>query len=300
MLTSRMVSMNEYFLLLLSIFLIYSFTPEDIVFAYIEVCHVEFRQDDHGQYHSNTLKAKILADGLEKRLKDAAAILEITGNLHGVRSTPDANLLNRFDAVNGIPENSDLEKRGIAKNILSNFEDFEVLFFLMPNGELYLEEPFTAQENLTTSNFGFRGYYKGAVNIGETYLGDVIISAASGLPQAEIAVPLYFPNNHSFVGLWTGAVDLDLLEEELRSLNLTQTERVIYVDSNGTKVADSDKDLSTITSESFSDLKSLKKALSGKSGTVVETLNGTEVSVSYHPVKALHNTWAVLWMQTAS
>lgn len=57
---------------------------------------------------------------------------------------------------------------------------------------------------------------------------------------------------------------------------------MIYVDSNGTKVADSD-------SESYSDLRSLKNALSGQSGTTVETLNRTDVSISYHPVKALHN-----------
>jgi hypothetical protein len=56
----------------------------------------------------------------------------------------------------------------------------------------------------------------------------------------------------------------------------------------------------TTTSESFSDLRSLKNALSGQSGTIVETLNRTEVSISYHPVEALRNTWAVLWMQTAS
>lgn len=285
--------MKEYFLILIFVFLIYSITPEGISFARIEVGQ---KYVELSQYQNNTLNVKLLADGLEKRLKDATAILEITGNLHEIKSTPDASLLNKHDT--GIPEDSELEKRGIAKNVLSTFEDFEAIFFLMPNGELYLEEPFSAQENLTTSNFGFRGYYKGAVNTGETYLGDVIMSAASGLPQAEIAVPLYSPNNQSLIGLWIGAVDLDLLEEQLRSLDLTQNERVIYVDSNGTKVADSEKDSATTTSAPFSDLRSLKNALRGQSGTIIENLNGTEVSVSYHPVKALQNTWAVLWIET--
>ncbi|HZD35269.1 MAG TPA: cache domain-containing protein [Nitrososphaeraceae archaeon] len=285
--------MKEYFLILIFVFLIYSIIPEGISFARIEVGQ---KYVELSQYQNNTLNVKLLADGLEKRLKDATAILEITGNLHEIKSTPDASLLNKHDT--GIPEDSELEKRGIAKNVLSTFEDFEAIFFLMPNGELYLEEPFSAQENLTTSNFGFRGYYKGAVNTGETYLGDVIMSAASGLPQAEIAVPLYSPNNQSLIGLWIGAVDLDLLEEQLRSLDLTQNERVIYVDSNGTKVADSEKDSATTTSAPFSDLRSLKNALRGQSGTIIENLNGTEVSVSYHPVKALQNTWAVLWIET--
>lgn len=286
--------MNKYFLVLIFVFLIYSITPEGIIFARIEVGQ---KYVELSRYQDNTLDVELLADGLEKNLKDAAAILEITGNLHEIKSTPDASLINKHDAVIGIPEDSELEKRGIAKNVLSTFEDFEAIFFLMPNGELYLEEPFSAQENLTTSNFGFRGYYKGAVNTGETYLGDVIISAASGLPQAEIAVPLYSPNNHSLIGLWIGAVSLDLLEEQLRSLDLTQNERVIYVDSNGTKVADSEKDSAAGTSAQFSDLRSLKNALRGQSGTIIENLNGTEMSVSYHPVKALQNTWVVLWIE---
>lgn len=296
--------MNIYFPILvsisitLSLLLICSFTPEGIIFAYIEA-NQEYVENKFWQMDNpnNILKANLLANGLEKRLKDAAAILEITGDLPRVRSTQDAILLNMSNSVTGIPEKSDHEKRGIAKAILSDFEGFEVIFFLMPNGDMYLEEPFTAQENLTTSNFGYREYFKGAVSSGKTYLGDVIISAASGLPQAEIAVPLYFPNNHSLVGVWTGAIDFDLLQEGLQSLDLTQNERVIFVDSNGTKVADSDKELATNTRESFSDLKSFRNALNGQVGSIIEPVNGTMMSISYQPVQALQNTWAVLWMQ---
>lgn len=292
----RLVSVT----LTLFVLLVYSFTPRDIIFAYTEVSQ-NYIENNVGQNktYNGDLKVKILADGIEGRLKDAAAILEITGNLDVVKSTSNATLLNTTSSINGIPENDDIEKRRLAKNILSNFDVFEVIFFLMPNGDMYMEEPYMAQENLTNSNFGFRGYFQGAVNTGMAYLGDVIISAASGLPQAEIAVPLYFPNNDSLVGVWTGAIDFDLFQEGLQSLNLTHNERVIYVDNNGTKIADSDKDLLT-TSESFSNLKSFKNAMIGQSGSIVEIVNGMKMFVSYQPIRALQNTWVVLWMQTAS
>jgi hypothetical protein len=45
----------------------------------------------------------------------------------------------------------------------------------MPNGYMYMAEPYSSQLNLTKSNFDFRDYYKGAVSTHTTYLGNVII-----------------------------------------------------------------------------------------------------------------------------
>src|SRR3712207_9421713 len=51
-------------------------------------------------------------------------------------------------------------------------KDFQVIFFLMPNGDIYLVEPYLQQQNLTGNNFAFRDYYKGAVESRNTYLSD--------------------------------------------------------------------------------------------------------------------------------
>src|SRR3712207_9449264 len=87
-------------------------------------------------------------------------------------------------------------------------KDFQVIFFLMPNGDIYLIEPYSQQQNLTGNNFAFRDYYKGAVESRNTYLSDVIISAALGRPQANIAVPMYSENNGTLVGLWAGGLKI--------------------------------------------------------------------------------------------
>ena len=203
--------------------------------------------------------------------------------------------------LNGIPKDVDIPKRKVAQDILATDKDFEVVFFLMPNGDIYLEEPFSRQENLTRNNFAFRDYYRGAVDTRSTYLGNVIISASSGLPQANIAVPIYSENNGTLVGVWASGLDLTNFSRSLQSLNLTNSdERIVYVDQQGQKIADSNnQSLSRPNSlnESFANLQSFKNAINGESGTMLEIINRTKMVVSYHPVKAFSTVWAVLSIQ---
>ncbi len=135
-----------------------------------------------------------------------------------------------------------MPKRKVAQDILDTDKDFQVVFFLMPNGDIYLVEPYSQQQNLTGNNYAFRDYYKGAVESRSTYLSDVIISAALGRPQANIAVPMYTENNRTLVGLWAGGLNLTSLSESLQAVNLTNNEdgdRIVIVDQQGQKIVDS-------------------------------------------------------------
>jgi len=85
-------------------------------------------------------------------------------------------------------------------------------------------------------------------------------------------------------------------DKSLQMLNLTNNERVLYLDQHGQKVADSDKGLSSKT-ESFANLQAFKSAMTGKSGSNIETINGTKMFIVYNPVKLYSTTWAVLLMQ---
>ena len=69
---------------------------------------------------NNILLTKILAKNLENHLQKAGAILEITSKLPQVRNVSYAHLLNQtLNTLHGIPQYADIEKRQIAKNILS-------------------------------------------------------------------------------------------------------------------------------------------------------------------------------------
>ena len=251
------------------------------------------------------LIVKLLADNLETSLNKSAAILEVTSKLPEVNSAFYATSIG--PELHGIPQDLDISKRKAAQHILIADKNFEVIFFLMPNGDMYMEEPYYRQQNLTIDNFAFRDYYKGAVNTGNTYLGNVIISAASGLPQAYIAVPVFsegnkFANNTTLTGIWAGGLNLALFSESLQTLNLTDGLRIVYIDQFGQKIADSDGRSSVLlnknSNESFANMQSFRNAVEGgKSGSTIETINHNKMLIFYEPVKFSSTTWAVLLMQ---
>jgi hypothetical protein len=248
------------------------------------------------------LTVSLLADNLENRLNKSAAILEITSKLPEVKNLSYASSLNQtLRTLHGIGRDLDIQKRKVAQNILSVDKDFETIFFLMPNGNIYMQEPYSRQLNLTKTSFDFRDYYKGAVITHMTYLGNVIISASSGLPQANIAVPIYSAENNnskSLVGIWAGGLNLRIFSKSLQSLNLTNNERIVYVDYHGQKIADSDKKQGiNRKNESFANLQSFKNAVAGKSGSIIEVINGTKMLVSYHAVNAIQTRWVILDIQ---
>ncbi len=256
------------------------------------------RDLDRTQADAAEEKVRVLANELETRINKSGEILEITSKLPQVSSTPFASSIN--PELPGIPEDADMPKRKVAQDILDTDKDFQAIFFLMPNGDMYLIEPYSRQQNLTTNNFAFRDYYRGAVDTHNTYLGNVIISASSGRPQTNMAVPIFSENNGTLIGVWGGGLNLTNFSKSLQSLNLTNNERVVYVDQQGQKIADSNnQSLSRPNSlnESFDDLQSFRNAVNGESGTLIESINGTKMLVSYHPVKVFSTVWAVLAIQ---
>jgi hypothetical protein len=81
----------------------------------------------------------------------------------------------------------------------------------------------------------------------------------------------------------------------LQTLSLPDDTRVVHVDGNWQKIADSNSPVSN-KSESFMDLISFKNGKSGKAGNGSETINGTKFLVSYAPVSILSKTWVVMVM----
>lgn len=217
--------------------------------------------------NNKALIISLLANNLANQLNKSAAILEITGKLPEVKNHAYASSLNQ--TLHGIAADVDIQRRKVAR------------------------------DNLTKSNFDFRDYYKGAVSTHMTYLGNVVISASSGFPQANIAVPIYSTENNnssrpSLLGIWAGGLNLAVFNKLLQSLNLTNNEHIVLVDHYGQKIADSDKSQALDSNQSFANFQSFKNAVAGKAGSIVEVINGTKVLVSYHPVNAIQTKWTIL------
>jgi hypothetical protein len=250
--------------------------------------------------NNRNLEINLLADSLQNRLNKSVAILEVTSKLPQVMNFSSYSI--SFNpSLHGIPKDVDLQKRQVAQNILDTDKDIQIIFVNMPNGNFYLEEPYSRQINLTTNNIASNGFFKGAIDTHDTYLSGVFISNSSGLKEASITVPIYSiknNNNETLVGTWAGALNLTLFDKSLQSLNLTDNnKRIVYVDQYGQKIADSNEQLSDKV-ESFASLLSFKNAVMGKSGSNIEDINGTKLLVSYHPVKVHTTNWAVLLMES--
>jgi len=248
----------------------------------------------------------LLSEVLENKIQKAASILETLSIVPEVYKIPFADKIN--STLKGISEDTDMAKRQIARNILSKFSDDLVsVLFLMPNGDVYLYEPYTRQKNLTKTNFSFRDYFNGALLTNDTFLGDVIVSYASGLKQAQLANPLFNLESRnksiSLDGVLSAGLNFKTFDKILQTINLTNQERLVFLDNNGTRIADTDliKGINTrkntIDESVFRNLQSFKNAIMKKSGVINETINGSKIQIQYVPVKAVQKNWALLLLK---
>ena len=136
--------------------------------------------------------------------------------------------------VKGIPEDADIEKRKIAKILLDQFKDINSILYYFNNGDIYFDEPFHDQLNLTATNFAFRDYYQGVNQTKKTYLSDAILSKATGLNLAVIATPVINHQNES-IGILLGTININNYDKFLQSLNLQNNTRLVLIDKNGAK-----------------------------------------------------------------
>jgi hypothetical protein len=287
-------------LLITSIFV----TQVQLTYAQVNINTKDNTTVSNSMQNDILLITKILAKNLENRLQKAGALLEITSALPQVRNVSYAHFLNQtLDTLYGIPKDADIQKRQVAQSILSKYKDFQIIIFIMPNGDIYFDEPYSRQQASTTTNLAFRNYFKGVIRTNDAYLGDPTPSASSGQMQSVIAIPVYsLKDNSTIVGVWAGGIDFNVLNKELQSLNITSLDnntRVVYVGHNGQKIGDSDMNKSE-TAESFATLNSFKNAINGQSGSIIDTPNNsnTKMLVTYQPVNVFHNTWVVLLMQS--
>lgn len=248
-------------------------------------------------------KLILISDVIQNRLEKAAAILDFTSRLPEMR---EPLLLGLFSpASKGTPENADLERRQIVQEILSKYpEEFVSLLFLMPNGTVYLLEPFARQQNLSTYDLSFRVYYKAAIESNHTLLSNVITTLSTGRNQVQLTLPVFGMDDGnqtiSRIGVLSGGLNIKTYNEILQSLNLSSQERIVLLDSNGTKIGDSHvRQQSSLLkgtdgNVSFRDLQSFNNALKGQTGTVQEMVNGSNTEIKYQPVKAIQKNWVLL------
>src|SRR5215217_7980082 len=236
----------------------------------------------------------------ESKVTKLATALQIASSLPQILQPPDISLID--PKVKGIPEDADIEKRKIAKTLLDQFNEFSSIDFLLSNGDIYFDEPFEDQLNRTVTNLSFRDYYQAVDQTKKTYLSDAIISKTTGRNLAVIATPVINKENE-MTGILLGTINFNNYDKFLQSLNLQNNTRLVLIDKNGVKIGDSNKNETSISKDSFekkqfSNLTSVKLALEGKSGSIVEKFEGKEESlITFLPYDLFQNKRILLLVQ---
>ena len=189
----------------------------------------------------------LFANLLDSKISRAVDDLEISSRDETLKEVQF--LKNVSSNYNGIHSTLDLDKRNLAKDILQRNTDIASIFFVLPNGDIYLGEPYMDQEQLQRINFADREWYKGVVKNNQTYISSIFMSASINAPAIAIAVPVYSPTgdlesqvgSSSLSGYWVGIINLKSLEDLFKSLSLINQDQFILIDHNGTEFLDNKK-----------------------------------------------------------
>jgi Cache domain len=233
-------------------------------------------------------------------------------------------LKNVSSNYNGIHYTLDLDKRNLAKDILQRNTDIASIFFVLPNGDIYLGEPYMDQEQLPRINFADREWYKGVVKNNQTYISSIFMSASINAPAIAIAVPVYSPTGNldsqvsssSLRGYWVGIINLKSLADLFKSLSLVNKDQFILIDHNGTEFLDNKKskigpddssshenDSSFISSNNLTKQKRLEtfdyfdlfKDTGNETGTIYDKFNvEDQVWMFWKSVKVKDSNWYVV------
>jgi hypothetical protein len=103
-------------------------------------------------------------------------------------------------------------------------------------------------------------------------------------------------------GILLGTINFNNYDEFLQSLHLQNNTRLVLIDKNGVKIGDSNEKGTSVSKESFekkqfSNLTSVKVALEGKSGSIVEKFEGKESQITFLPYDLFQNKRILLLIQ---
>lgn len=256
------------------------------VLIYLNIEHTTQSLLEHKKNHGRETAVTFV-----NYLDDLKAVLLLTSQLPSVYQVNFAESIK--EELHGIPQSDDPAKRKIAQDILRYNPSLEAVFFAMPDGRMYINEPYHRQENLKTLDFRFRDWYVGVTTTKSTYVSETFQSYGSNENAVAVTVPVYDESNN-FVGIWGGIIDLDYFNNLFDNLALEKNERVHIIDHKGNTVIDSIDFLQQDIILNQNHKESVNLALSGKEGTTIHTNEDTKF-FSYHtPVNVGSHQWAMV------
>ncbi|WP_172602029.1 cache domain-containing protein [Candidatus Nitrosocosmicus franklandus] len=199
--------------------------------------------DTHSSY---AFTLDLFAELVEDRIRGIIDILEFTSKDKTFSTI--SYLSNITDAYHGIASNLETDKRQVLDYILKINPDIASIYFVLPNGDIYLGEPYRHQEQLPRLNFADREWYVGVTTLNETYVSSIFLSASINAPAFAIAVPVSTNSdvesptlNSGEVpfGYLVGIVNLKLVHDLVSNVTSNNIGDFFVIDKNGTQLFNS-------------------------------------------------------------
>ena len=240
---------------------------------------------------NRTKQTMVLADVFATRIDEITNLLETTSSYPAVRNISYANLVS--NEFMGIPESSDIEKRNVAKYLIKNESILGGVYFTLPNGDVYLGEPYSAQEQLPRINFADRDWYKGVSRTNETYISSVFFSASTRAPATAIALPVYQDDSSiELIGYWVGIINIGTLWKNIKDDYLPGAQELNVIDHEDTEMFNSGKYNYTEIQSAPSFYENGNVTMIYKDSATIRILEGNVVAISY-PIHIRSHVWTV-------
>lgn len=242
-------------------------------------------------------KTNIFSNMIQQELNHIGQMVQFSSIHNAVKSNPHIEKIQ--PEINGIPENIDLERRNIGKELIRCCPEIYLARFTIPNGDTYLMEPYSRQ--LTLSEFNAKDaqldWFRGVTEFNTLYFSEVFTGFAVKENTLVIANPVY--SNDTIIGIWSVAVNLNFMKTHVEESGINHNTRVLVIDHTGSIVLDSFEER-TPTKITVLDNDVFLQPLSGRSGSDTIEIEGVKNFIVYTPVQIGNHVWGIVTLEPYS
>lgn len=196
--------------------------------------------------------------------------------------------------LNGIPEFVELDQRSELRQLLQKNPKFESVGLFLPNGDIYLAEPFSSQLNLPKQNYAFRDWYRGAMMNNGIYISEPYETHYTNEITIALSAPIHDPDG-KIIGIFHTTLQLDFLRELVDVQLLESQTELYFVDENG--------NIGIGTSNNKYDEEFFSKLIStidNNDGNFQEEFFGTEHLIVYKVLDIENKKWFLFLIQPST
>ena len=167
-----------------------------------------------------------IGDAVEERLSEVRGLLEYAARQDSFRQLSASHQLN--PAINGIPEHSETNKRHMLQSLLAQMPALTIAFIALPDGEIYLAQPYAVQRSLHKHNLADRAYFQEASRTRQATVSNGLLTV-DGRLSVVIDLPLLDAQQQIYAHLGA-VVSLENLSTLLSPERVAPFDQALLVD----------------------------------------------------------------------